>query len=315
MRRVVVLGAGGFFGRAAVALLAADGIAAVGASRRTGIDAEDAAGLRAFLRDGDVVLDAAGPFQRRSGTLIDVAIDRHADVVDLSDSAAYARIVLAKREAVAAGGIAVFSGCSAISAVVATLVRATGIAPARVDAWLAPASRDTANVATARALLGSLRTPEWRTCEFAPLRGIGVESAIAVQLPIVWPKLRETGFWVDPHVPGLAPLIDLAARSAIVRATFDRIAPLATRAARLVGRVDGRFAVRVEGDGRVARWLLAAPRDSYLIAVAPAVLAVRDLVAGRTARGVVPADEQVGFEALRGALTRRGIAVERVAEG
>ncbi|MBI1901740.1 MAG: saccharopine dehydrogenase NADP-binding domain-containing protein, partial [Planctomycetia bacterium] len=63
------------------------------ASRRAGadlvLDAEDPASLRAALRPGDVILDAAGPFQRRSTALVEAAIDRRCDVVDLADGLHY----------------------------------------------------------------------------------------------------------------------------------------------------------------------------------------------------------------------------------
>jgi hypothetical protein len=312
--RVVVLGGTGFFGRTAAALLRADGLDVVTASRRSGVDAEDRASLRGFVREGDVVLDAAGPFQRRTTALVDVAIERRVDVVDLSDGARYARLLIGRRDAIAAAGIAVLSGCSAISAVVATLIRRSGVVPERVDVWLAPATRETANLATARALLASLRGPVWRSCDVAPLeriRGVGVESGLDVQLAEIWPSLREVAFWVDPHVPGLAPLLDLASRSGALRAALDRLAPVATRAARLAGRTDGAFAVRIEGESVVARWALMAPRGSYLVALAPAVLATRDLATGRRIHGLVPADAQVTADALLGWLAAHGVAVTR----
>ena len=90
MGRIVVLGGRGFFGAAAVALLRAEGERPlVGARGRGGdlrMDAEDAASLRAALRPGDVVIDAAGPFQQRTTTLAAVALELGCDLVDLADS-------------------------------------------------------------------------------------------------------------------------------------------------------------------------------------------------------------------------------------
>src|SRR5207244_6722026 len=159
----------------------------------------------------------------------------------------------------------------------------------RVDAWLAPASRETANVATARSLLASLRSAELRACEFAPVKGMRVESALAVQLPAIWPGLASVAFWVDPHTRGAVPLLALASRSPVVRRAFGALVPLGVRLARLAGSREGIFAVRVEGTAGVARWVLRAPRGSYLLALGPATIAVRRLAAERGPRGLVPA--------------------------
>lgn len=277
------------------------------------MDVQDRSALEAFLEAGDVIVDAAGPFQRRSPAVVEAAMRVEADVVDLSDSAGYARMLGARRTAIEASGVAVLTGCSAISAVVAAAARASGIeVPVRVDAWLAPASRETANAATARALLASLTSSRTRRCDVAAMGGIGVESALGVQLPVVWPSLREAAFWVDPHVVGLAPLLRVAARVRLVRTALAALVPAGVRLARLAGTRDGTFAVRVEGDGRVAAWVFRAAQRSYIVAVAPAVLAARDLATGRRVlRGLVPADEQVGFDVLATYLHAHGVRVER----
>jgi len=312
LRRILVLGARGFFGRHAVALLRADGIAAVPIGHHQA-DVEDRPALRSLVHANDVLLDAVGPFQRRTHALLDVALERQADLVDLSDSAAYARSIAERSADIEAHGIAVLTGCSAVSAVVATLVRASGVGdPVRVDAWLAPASRDTANMATARSFLASIRSSSMRTCEFAPVRGMAVESGLAVQLPAIWPGLRDAAFWVDPHTLGAGPLLGLAARSDRARRALDALVPLGVRLARLAGTRAGIFAVRVEGSAGIARWVLRARRGSFLLALGPATIAVRRLAAGdREARGLVPADRQVTPDALFAYLDRHGIAVTR----
>ena len=60
----MVLGARGFFGRHAVGLLRADGVAAVPVGHDD-VDVEDRVSLRALVHPNDVLLDAVGPFQRR----------------------------------------------------------------------------------------------------------------------------------------------------------------------------------------------------------------------------------------------------------
>jgi hypothetical protein len=278
---------------------------------RADADVEDRPALRSLIRANDVILDTVGPFQTRSAALLDVALERGADLVDLSDSAAYARSVGERRREIAAHRISVLTGCSAISAVVATLVRASAVGqPRRVDAWLAPASRETANVATARSFLASVRPAVAKACDFAPARGLRVESGLSVQLPAIWPTLEDAAFWVDPHTRGATPLLALASRSAVARRVMDALVPIGVRLARLAGTREGLFAVRVEGSAGVARWVLRAPRRSYLLALGPATIAARRLASGdRGPGGLVPADDHVSKDALLAFLGAHGITV------
>ncbi|HEV2250276.1 MAG TPA: hypothetical protein VGT60_07205, partial [Candidatus Limnocylindria bacterium] len=262
----------------------------------------------------DVLLDTVGPFQSRSQALLDVALERGADLVDLSDSAEYARAVSDRASEIGARGITVLTGCSAISAVVATLARASAVGdPLRIDLWLAPASRETANVATARSLLASLRSTDRRACDFAPVSGMRVESALSVQLPAIWPSITDAAFWVDPHTRGAGPLLALASRHAAARRALGELAPIGVRLARLGGTREGIVALRIEGAAGVARWILRAPVGSYLLALGPATIAARRLAtAERGPRGLVPADEQVSKDALFAYLERHRIAVTPV---
>jgi hypothetical protein len=59
------------------------------------LDVEDRASLRRYLQAGDVVVDAAGPFQRRTTALLEAAMERGAHVVDINESLGYARRVAA----------------------------------------------------------------------------------------------------------------------------------------------------------------------------------------------------------------------------
>jgi len=235
------------------------------------------------------------------------------DRVDLSDSAPYASLVATQRERIDASHSAVLTGCSAISAVVATLVRASGIDdPRRVDLWLAPASRETAHVATARAFIASIRPGPPLRCDFAPVTGYPVDSALRVQLPAVWPALERAAFWVDPHTPGFGPVLALAGRSRPVRVALWLAAPVGVRLTRLLGARSGIVAVRIAGAESEARWILRAPRGSYRLAIAPAVLAARDLAGPtRALRGLVPVDRMVDPDTLLAFVEQLGISVER----
>ena len=312
MRRVVVLGGHGFFGSHAVRLLREAGVPAI-ATGRHDVNVEDRGSLRAFLHPHDVVLDAAGPFQARSAALLEIAMARGVDIVDLSDSAAYAQLMAEHRTDIGEHHIAVLTGCSAISAVTATLAGSSGIGiPTRVDAWLAPASRETANVATARSMLASVRIGVMKACAFASVTGLEVESALSVQLPAIWPALRQASFWVDPHVPGLAALLGVT-RAPVLRRALAAAVPLGVRLARIAGSRSGLFAVEIEGSLGTARWIAAAARGSYVVALAPAVLAVTRLASDDHAYGgLVPADAQVAIAPLLAYLRAHGVEVERV---
>src|SRR5262245_1712962 len=119
MRRVVVLGGLGFFGRAATEQLRKFGVHVRTASLRPGadlqIDANDAQSIRAAISAGNIVLDAAGPYHGRSTALIDTAIDVGFDVVDLNDDLSYAESVLARESQIVEAGIRVLPSSSTVS--------------------------------------------------------------------------------------------------------------------------------------------------------------------------------------------------------
>jgi len=86
MKRIIVLGGGGFFGNLIVERLRAAGLQPMTASRTRGmlrLDADNADDLRANLHQRDLIVDAAGPFQRRTPALIDTATRVGFDVIDL----------------------------------------------------------------------------------------------------------------------------------------------------------------------------------------------------------------------------------------
>jgi saccharopine dehydrogenase-like protein len=304
----VVIGAG-FFGRVIARRLADVGIAPVVASRTDGevrVDVEDAGSIRSALLPGDVVVDTAGPFQRRSTALVEAGIELGCDLVDLSDSLAYARNVLALHEDAVAKGVRIFTSCSAIATVAASAIRASGrVAPETCDLFLAPASADTGNPATVQAFLASVDWSRSREFPADRRRGYRVESAAAVLLPRSWPSLRWVDFWVDPNAPFAAKGVALASRLGLTGA-LSAIAPLS---ARLLGRREGSFTVAISETGRYSLTRLSAPRGSYLIAAEPAVLAAESIARGTdTPPGVVPADKQIDPEALFARL--RGLGVD-----
>ena len=77
-----------------------------------------------------------------------------------NDDLGYAESVVALEPQIDAAGIRVLSSASSVSAVAAAVVRQSGIElPARVTAFLAPASRYTANVGSALSLWRSVGRP------------------------------------------------------------------------------------------------------------------------------------------------------------
>ena len=334
MTRIIVIGSRGFFGAAAVDLLRRDGERPITGSRRPGsdllIDAENESSLRAALREGDVVIDAAGPFQRRSTVLIETAFTIGCDVIDISDSLTYAIALQKLAPRINGAGTRVLTSCSSVSAVSAALVRLIGATnPTRVSAFLAPATRNTSTSATALSLFSSLEGPirvgrggclvearafsQQRPFTFAPpvgrIHGRLSESPDAVRLPLIWPTLRDVDFWVDTRRRLLNTLFAAAGRDRSLRALARAVQPAGRRIAKWFGARSGGFAVEVEDAGgrRHAAGFVHATH-SYTVAVAPAVLAARALVAGTFAgRGLIPADRQVDPRELVAYLGRSGV--------
>jgi hypothetical protein len=304
----VVIGAG-FFGRVVARRLADVGIAPVVASRTHGelrLDVQNSGSIMAALLPGDVIVDTAGPFQRRSTALVEAVIELGCDLVDLSDSLAYARSVLALHQDAVANGVRIFTSCSAIATVAASAIRASGrAAPETCDLFLAPASADTGNPATVRAFLSSVDWSRSREFPADRRRGYRVESAAAVLLPRSWPSLRWVDFWVDPNAPFAKKSIAVASRLGLTGA-LSAVAPVS---ARILGRREGSFSIAISEAGRYSLTRLSAPRGSYLIAAEPAVLAAESLARGAEGPpGIVPADKQVDPEALFARL--RGLGVD-----
>lgn len=334
MPRLIVLGAQGFFGRAAFHRLRADGLQPLAAARRPGldlqIDVEDPVSLRAALRPGDVIFDTVGPFQERTTALIEAALAIGCDLVDIADSRAYVARLHDLEQQINAAGIRVLTACSSVSAISAASVRLSGIeTPIRVTGCLAPAARYASTPGSGASLLRSVGQPVlvvrdgaltqrtgWRdTHDFTmppPIgrtRGYLFETADALTLPRRWPSLRTVDFYVDSRVPFLNHYFSLAARSRPLWLLASRMQGLGLRFARALGSPTGCLAFEVEArDGRVVRRALIAAENGYFTPIAPAVLAARALVEGRFfPRGLIPPDQHVDPQALLAYLAALGI--------
>jgi Saccharopine dehydrogenase NADP binding domain len=314
MRRVIVLGGLGVFGRIATEHLRKLGVHVRTASRGAGadlqLDANDPASIRSVVRHGNIVLDAAGPFHSRTLALIETAIEVGFDVVDLNDNLHYAELVMELEPRIAEAGIRVLSSASTVSAFAAAVMKIAGTAaPRRFTSFLAPASRHTANAGAALSLLCSIGQPirilrdgklqfargwcESRTVSLprpaGPIRGYLFESADALYLPRIHPSLQDVAMYVDANVLGANTMLTLAAYSKVVRKLMQCGIGFGTSLARRFGSSTGGIVYEIEGvDGRIARFALVAEQNSYLVAIAPAVLAVQRIASDQfTERGLV----------------------------
>ena len=336
MKRVVVLGGLGLFGRTIIKQLRGLGLIAQSASRRgladVRVDANDGASIRAALRPGDLVIDAAGPFQARTAALIQAAIEIGFDVIDLNDDLSYAESVIALEPQIAAAGIRVLSSASSVSAVSAAVVQHSGIAsPRRVTSFLAPATRHTANSGTAVSLLRSVGRPirvlsgtklmprmGWsEKQEFVMPPPIGsiegrlFESADVLYLPTIWPTLSDVSMYVDTHTIGANTLLRLAAVCGPFRTLLEQSLGVGTWLAKKFGSSTGGIGYEIEGaNGHVAKVAIVATANSYLTAVAPAVLATREIALGALSqRGLIMPDQHVEPDVLFAYLAANDITV------
>lgn len=334
MRRIVVAGARGFFGSHVLALICSR-CAAVAASRRPGsgirLDVEDRASIRSALRPGDILVDATGPFQTRTTTLVEEAIAIGFDVVDLCDSLGFARKVALLDDAARRRGVSVLNACSAVSVVSALAVGRSEIsAPEYLRGFLAPATRHTVNRGVLESFLWSVGKPiqvwrggTWRDArgcsesrEFAALgrRGYLIESADSLLVPRVVPTLRDVDFWIDPNLHGVAPLLAVARRVPIATPVLSALLPFTTPLAKLAGRGAGILAYEIgrsaaRGSNATATVVFRGP-DSFQIAAIPAALAAIRLAEGYgPGPGVVPVNQQVPDNLLLDTLERYAITV------
>jgi len=323
VRRILVLGGYGLFGRAVAELLRADGAAPLLASRRAGadvvVDVEDPASVREALKPGDVLVDTVGPFQSRTPALVEAAIEVGCDLIDLSDSVRYTRAILDREARIA--GIRVLTACSTLSTISAAAVRRSGIDdPRRLTVALAPASRRVARPGTGGSLLAQVGAPidvfregRWATRAgfgetrgfrmpppFGRIRGGLLESVDAVTPPRIWPGLKTVEFFLDPRAPGLRPMLSLAARSRAARWLTRHLGGLGMAYTRALGASNGCVMMEVEGAGGNRSGIAPVAKEhGYFTPAVPAALAALAIARGRFPHtGLVPPDRHVDPEAL-----------------
>ena len=313
MKRVVVLGGTGFFGKLVAERLAAAGLQPVIAARSSGglrIDANDAESIRANIKQRDLVVDAAGPFQHRTSALIDAARTIGFDVVDLSDSADYTAMVYRNEAPIDAAGIRVLTACSSLSTVSAIVLASSGIAsPKRLSAYLLPASRYTANAGSTRSFLAGVQGRA-RTIRFPQLgsrSGVLVKTVDSVTLPPVFPSLQTLELIADTgNLIGNALM-----PSARVRAFREKHLDRAMQIAHKIGSKQGVLGYEIAGAaGR--KHVVFTGANTHMVAVIPAIEAARAIAEGRfTQRGLIPPTAHVDANAFWEAVRSEAIDVVR----
>ena len=309
MKRVVILGGSGFFGKLIAERLTAAGLQPIVASRSAGelrIDANKPEDLRANLKQRDLVIDAAGPFQQRTSALIDAARTIGFDVIDLSDSADYTSMIYQNEAPIGAAGIRVLTACSSLSTISAIILKSSGIEqPRRFSVYLVPASRYTANPGSMRSFLAGVQGRS-RTLRFPRLgdrSGVTVKSVDSVTLPALFPSLQTIELIADSGQAIANALLPAPWFRRFIERHLDR----AMKIAHAIGERHGVIAYDVAATTRRKQVVFTGDK-SYMLAVIPAVEAALAISNGRFAhRGLVPPTEHLDPFAFWDAVKREGI--------
>ena len=313
MKRVIVIGGSGFFGGLITARLRAAGLEPIVASRTHSelrLDADKPEDIRAHLKARDLVVDAAGPFQRRTTALIDAARSIGFDVIDLSDSPEYTALVYEREAPINAAGIRVLNSCSALSTVSAAILKSTPVEqPRRLSAYLVPATRYTATPATMGAILTSLQ-PATRTFPFPrPIgrrTGVAMKSVDAITLHRKFSSLRTAELFVDLSLPGGSLLLQTT-RWAPMRAFIEKHQSKFLKLAHTLGSRTGVLGYEIASQTKHKRYLFTGEK-SHQIAVIPAVLAAMAIANGQfKPRGLIHPADHVDMNALFEAIRNEGI--------
>lgn len=310
MKRVIVLGGSGFFGRLIVEKLTEAGLQPIPASRSSAgmrIDANNPEDLRVNLKQRDLVIDAAGPFQTRNPALIEAARTIGFDVIDLSDSPDYTSMIYEHEVPIRAAGIRVLTACSALSTLSALILKASGFEnPRSLNVYLRPASRYTANPAALQSFLAGVQG-KTRVIQFRePLgrrSGLTVRTVDAVTLKRAFPSLQTVELIVDCGIPAANALL----RSRTFRRLLGRFQDKAIRIAHRIGPANGLLAFEIASTMHRKQEAFWGPR-SYMVAVIPAIEAAIAIAAGRYPhRGLVSPADHVTYAAFHEALRRENI--------
>ena len=115
--------------------------------------------------------------------------------------------------------------------------------------------------------------------------------------------------YVDANIPGANAFLPLAARSNMIRSLLKQAIGLGTSAVRQIGSEAGGVAYELEGDGgRTARFALIAEKKSYMVAIAPAMLAIQKMASDQiTERGLILPDRYADPQQILAFLQTAGV--------
>ena len=277
------------------------------------IDANNADDLKANLRQRDLVVDAAGPFQKRNAALIDAAARMGFDVIDLNDCVSYATMVQERSAPIASAGIRVLTSCGAFSTVGAAVLGLSSITqPRRLTAYFRPPAHLSANKGLFTSLMSSLNGRKRKVHLPDPLgtrSGLLAKCADAVTLPPTFASLRDVELVVDSGIPGGNVLMQHSIAQPGVRELASRFSSFARKAAAKITPRNGVLAYEIVATGGQKHQFFSG-ENVDVAAVLPAVMAAQAIVAGKFAhRGVVPPPQHVNAEVLFDAMFAEGIAV------
>jgi len=314
MKRVVVLGGNGFFGQWIVRRLITAKLQPIVASRNHGelrLDANNPEDLKKNLKTRDLVIDCAGPFQKRNSALIETARTMGIDVIDISDNVEYTTMVYSYEAPIGAAGIRVLTACSSLSTISAAVLKSVSIdEPRRLSAYLVPAIRQTATASTFESMLQSLKGSFRRYRFPAPIGkriGVTVKSVDSVTLPRIFPTLGTTELSLDLRFPGMNLALAATARWAFARRFMEKHQKKAIAVAHAVGTTHGVLAYEIASKAGFKYRIFVGDR-SYMLAVLPAIQAAIAIAQGQfTKRGLVPPTDHVEPHQLFEAIRREGI--------
>jgi hypothetical protein len=186
--------------------------------------------------------------------------------------------------------------------------------PVRITSFLAPALRHTAHRGVALSMIRSLGQSirVWRNGtlqlvdghakrQFEMPRPIGkirgrlFESADSLYLPHIWPSLKNVEMYVAARTPAMNVFLNLASRSPNLRKKSERFVGLGAWFARKIGPFTGGIGYEIEtSDSRIHRIAVIGAGNSFITAVAPAVLATKAIIEGRLeTSGLILPDQQI----------------------
>ncbi len=359
--KVVVLGGYGVFGGRLARLLLGDGLHVVVVGRTLAkaeaftaeyggeameLDLRDPSGLREVLEPGDVVVDAAGPFQAYTEySLARLAVECGCHALDLSDDAAFTMGISELDDAARAAGVAVLSGVStvpALSSAVVEALRGDIEEITLIESAILPGNRAPRGRAVMAAILSQVGRPMklWRNGAWTELpawsgsalrdlpKGLrraaspigapdlalfpGAYDARSVlfraglELPLMHHSLRLLG-WA--HRKGLLPQLDQFTTPLLWAA--ERMKGFGSDQGGMVMRVAGRDG---QGKSLTRGWRLhmGQGKGPFVPAV-PALLMIRRLIAGDVPPGARPALGEFTLEEAEAVLAKLDGSFDREA--